>query len=75
MKPRTHDPQRLDVEAFAADGASLEGGWPLAGFARLIDGQPAEAALPAGRWWPTPEALAAGLPAPVRKLLEAGPPR
>jgi uncharacterized protein len=52
MKPRTHDPQRLDVVAFAADGASLEGGWPLAGFARLIDGQPAEAALPAGevRW-------------------------
>jgi uncharacterized protein len=52
MKPRSHDPQRLDVVVFAADGASLEGGWPLAGFARLIDGHPAEAAAPAGevRW-------------------------
>jgi uncharacterized protein len=46
MKPRTHDPQRLDVEAFAADGASLEGGWPLAGFVRLIDEHPAAAAAP-----------------------------
>jgi A/G-specific adenine glycosylase len=34
-----------------------------------------EAALPAGRWWTVTDALAAGLPAPIRKLLAAGPPR
>jgi A/G-specific adenine glycosylase len=28
-----------------------------------------EAALPAGRWFTRDEALASGLPAPVRKLL------
>ena len=25
----------------------------------------------AGRWWPLPEALALGLPAPVRRLLDS----
>jgi A/G-specific adenine glycosylase len=29
-------------------------------------------ALPAGRWWPLDQALALGLPAPVRRLLEQG---
>jgi A/G-specific adenine glycosylase len=33
-----------------------------------------EAALPAGRWVPPDEALAMGLPAPIRRLLEEGPP-
>ncbi|MDT7837295.1 A/G-specific adenine glycosylase [Aquabacterium sp. OR-4] len=33
-----------------------------------------EAMLPAGRWWAVDDALAAGLPAPIRKLLQAGPP-
>jgi uncharacterized protein len=40
MKPRSHDPQRLDVAAAAADGAVLTGTWPLAGFERLA-GAPA----------------------------------
>ena len=52
MKPRPHDPRRLDVAAFAAAGASLEGVWPLAAYTRLVDEHPAEAATPAGevRW-------------------------
>ena len=33
-----------------------------------------EAALPSGRWVPRTEALALGLPAPIRRWLEAGPP-
>ena len=33
-----------------------------------------EAALPTGRWVPRTEALAMGLPAPIRRLLEVGPP-
>ncbi|WP_119288670.1 YceD family protein [Azohydromonas sediminis] len=42
-KPRVHDPRRLDVAAFAADGGELQGHWPLAGFARLADDHPPEA--------------------------------
>lgn len=42
MKPRTHDPQRLDVEAFAKAAGRLEGHWPLPGFARLVDSAHAE---------------------------------
>lgn len=37
MKPREHDPRRLDVERFAADGGRLEGDWPLADMVRLCD--------------------------------------
>jgi uncharacterized protein len=36
MKSRSADPRRLDVEAFAKDGAQLEGDWPLAVFQRLL---------------------------------------
>lgn len=43
-KPRAHDPRRLDIAAFAAQGGALEGRWPLAGFERLIDDRPADAA-------------------------------
>ncbi|HSM21726.1 MAG TPA: DUF177 domain-containing protein [Rubrivivax sp.] len=32
---KEHDPRRLDVEAFAAAGATLAGEWPHAGFSRL----------------------------------------
>jgi uncharacterized protein len=32
---REQDPRRLDVEAFAAAGATLAGEWPHAGFTRL----------------------------------------
>lgn len=43
MKPRTHDPQRLDVEAFAKAEGRLEGRWPLLGFERLLDSAHADA--------------------------------
>jgi uncharacterized protein len=35
MKPRAHDPLRLDVAAAAAEGTSLTGRWPLATLERL----------------------------------------
>jgi len=37
MTPREHDPRRLDVAAFATEGASLSGTWPLATLARLAE--------------------------------------
>jgi uncharacterized protein len=37
MKPRTNDPQRLDVEAFAKEGGRLEGEWPLPSLERLVE--------------------------------------
>jgi len=37
MKPRTADPRRLDVEAFAKEDATLEGAWPLPALERLAD--------------------------------------
>ena len=37
MTQRAHDLRRLDVAAFAAEGAVLEGRWPLADMARLLD--------------------------------------
>jgi len=37
MKTRPVEPTRLDVEAFAKDGGSLEGQWPLASLERLIE--------------------------------------
>jgi uncharacterized protein len=37
MKARPVDPHRLDVEAFAKDGAPIEGDWPLASLHRLAD--------------------------------------
>lgn len=48
MKPRSHDPLRLDVEAVAAEAAELQGRWPLAQFERLLDGWPDEAPRPDG---------------------------
>lgn len=52
MKPRAHDPLRLDVAAFAAEGAALEGRWPGAELARLAELQtpPQDAALDAVAW-------------------------
>ncbi len=35
MKPRAHDPLRLDVEPFAREAGHLEGRWPLGSLARL----------------------------------------
>jgi uncharacterized protein len=37
MRARPVDPHRLDVEAFAKDGAPLDGAWPLASLERLAD--------------------------------------
>lgn len=37
MKAREHDPRRLDVERFAAEGGRLAGEWPLAEMKRLCD--------------------------------------
>jgi uncharacterized protein len=37
MKERSFDANRLDVEAFAEQGATLHGQWPLAAMERLID--------------------------------------
>jgi uncharacterized protein len=37
MAAREFDPFRLDVEAFAKEGANLEGRWPLAQLDRLAD--------------------------------------
>lgn len=37
MKSRPVDPRHLDVEAFAKDGGSLEGEWPVSSLERLAD--------------------------------------
>lgn len=37
MKSRPVDPRHLDVEAFAKEGASLDGAWPLPALERLTD--------------------------------------
>ena len=52
MKPRSHDPLRLDMAAFAADGGELAGAWPGADLARLAELQapPQDAALAEIRW-------------------------
>ena len=48
MKPSSHDPLRVDVQALARDGAELAGQWPLTDLARLRDAtRPTEADLPA----------------------------
>jgi uncharacterized protein len=40
MKSRPVDPRHLDVEAFAKDGGSLSGEWPLPQLYRLVDARP-----------------------------------
>jgi uncharacterized protein len=45
---RLHDPQRLDMAAFARDAGVLRGNWMLSGFDRLLDGWPADAPAPSG---------------------------
>ena len=49
---REHDALRLDVAAFAADGAALSGRWPGAELCRLADSQslPQDMALPEVAW-------------------------
>ncbi|MBL8349336.1 MAG: A/G-specific adenine glycosylase [Burkholderiaceae bacterium] len=48
--------------------------WPLPARLGAEPRRRVEAALPAGRWASRADALAMGLPAPIRRLLEAGPP-
>jgi uncharacterized protein len=43
MKPRPHDPRRLNVEAFAAEAGRLDGEWPLSELPRLHDVVPDDA--------------------------------
>ncbi|CAN5737054.1 DUF177 domain-containing protein [soil metagenome] len=42
MTAREFDPRSLDVTAFARDGSTLEGDWPLAEFGRIAEAAPAE---------------------------------
>ena len=48
--------------------------WPLPEGIVAAQRRALEAGLPAGKWVPRLEALALGLPAPIRRLLEAGSP-
>lgn len=48
MKNRAHSADKLDVQAFAHEGASLEGEWPAVELPRLADAAAAEA--PASAW-------------------------
>ena len=50
MKTRAFVPEKLDLAAFARDGASLEGEWPAASLERLADAAAPEA--PASGWPP-----------------------
>jgi len=45
MKSRPFDPLHLDVEAFAKEGAELQGQWPLRALDRLADAVHAECPL------------------------------
>ena len=49
---RQHDPLRLDVAAFIAEGAALSGQWPGAALPRLAESQtpPQDLALPEVAW-------------------------
>jgi len=48
MKHRAFDPDKLDLAAFARDGASLSGEWPVTSLPRLSDSAAPEA--PASAW-------------------------
>ncbi len=43
MTARALDPKRLDVAKLAAETGALSGQWPLSGFRRLLEAQPADA--------------------------------
>ena len=60
MKPRPFDPRRLDVEAFAKEGAELAGEWPLPALDRLADAAHVDAKPAVGdvaRWRARGESL------------------
>jgi len=48
MRTREFAPRKLDVAAFAKDGASLQGEWPAHSLSRLADAAAPE--VPAGEW-------------------------
>ena len=53
MKPRSFDPMKLDVEAFAREGAALDGDWPAQSLPRLAESAAPEsdpAQWPPVRW-------------------------
>jgi uncharacterized protein len=50
MKPRAFVPEKLDLAAFARDGASLEGEWPAASLQRLADSEAPAKDWPAVGW-------------------------
>jgi uncharacterized protein len=50
MKARDFDPSKLDVEALAKAGASLDGTWPLAELERLATSAAAGTAVGTVRW-------------------------
>lgn len=53
MKPRVFVPEKLDLAAFARDGASLEGEWPAVSLQRLAESGAPDAPAqgwPALRW-------------------------
>jgi uncharacterized protein len=62
MKPRVHDPRRLDVAALAAEGGLLRGRWPAEELGRLNELQTLPADAPAGEF----EWSATGSLVPVR---------
>ena len=49
MKLRTFAPEKLDLAAFARDGASLDGDWPAASLLRVADSAAIDAP---GQGWP-----------------------
>lgn len=61
MKSRAFVPEKLDLAAFARDGASLQGEWPAASLDRLADSAAPEA--PASGW----PALSWGLHGEIRQ--------
>jgi uncharacterized protein len=51
MKPaRELDPRHLDMAAFCAQHAALDGHWPVAQFERLLDGTVPDAQAPSVAW-------------------------
>lgn len=76
MKPRSFDPLKLDVEAFARDGEPLAGEWPAATLERLAESAAPEsdvAQWPPVRWSARGERLTPrGGEAQIWLELEAG---
>lgn len=71
MSKRNADPRRLDVEAFAGAGATLEGEWPLSALDRLAEaaqGRSADEAEVMATWQARGEARRTGAGSPQTRL-------